>query len=50
TISMFDIVSISIPKLGCGLGGLDWERVKAMIEKFSRSTYRVRHRDVVVYE
>lgn len=49
-ISMFGIVSIGIPKLGCGLGGLDWELVKAMIEKFSRSTFRVSHCKIVVYE
>jgi O-acetyl-ADP-ribose deacetylase (regulator of RNase III) len=28
-----DIKSIAIPPLGCGLGGLPWPPVKAMIEK-----------------
>jgi len=26
-------VRVAIPPLGCGLGGLDWKRVKAMIER-----------------
>jgi O-acetyl-ADP-ribose deacetylase (regulator of RNase III) len=28
-----DIISIAIPPLGCGLGGLDWGTVRASIEK-----------------
>lgn len=28
------ISSIAFPKLGCGLGGLDWELVKQLIESF----------------
>ncbi len=32
-ISKRNIRSIAIPPLGCGLGGLDWTRVKQMIEK-----------------
>ena len=28
---------ISIPKLGCGLGGLDWKDVKPLIEKTAQS-------------
>lgn len=31
-IRMFNIESIAIPALGCGLGGLDWEDVKELIE------------------
>lgn len=27
----YDIKSIAIPPLGCGLGGLDWDKVKLMI-------------------
>lgn len=30
-IREYDIQSIAIPPLGCGLGGLDWNVVKAMI-------------------
>ena len=26
-------VRVAVPPLGCGLGGLDWKRVKAMIER-----------------
>jgi O-acetyl-ADP-ribose deacetylase (regulator of RNase III) len=29
-----NIQSISIPKLGCGLGGLDWHDVKPLIDKY----------------
>ncbi|WP_158860817.1 macro domain-containing protein [Lunatibacter salilacus] len=31
-IENLDIKSIAIPALGAGLGGLDWEKVKAIIE------------------
>jgi O-acetyl-ADP-ribose deacetylase (regulator of RNase III) len=33
TISYYHLKSISIPKIGAGLGGLDWVEVKAEIEK-----------------
>ena len=29
----FDIKSVAIPQLGCGLGGLDWSLVSSMIEE-----------------
>ena len=29
--------SIAMPQLGCGLGGLKWEQVKSLIEKFFKS-------------
>lgn len=36
-IDLSSIKSVSIPMLGCGLGGLDWGDVKPLIEKhFSR--------------
>ncbi|OJW82987.1 MAG: Appr-1-p processing protein [Bacteroidetes bacterium 46-16] len=45
-IQAYNIKSIAIPPLGAGNGGLDWERVKKMIEhKFSGSEI-----DVFVYE
>lgn len=31
TIHKYEIESIAIPALGCGYGGLNWERVKPMI-------------------
>ncbi len=39
---------IAIPKLGCGLGGLDWQKVKPLIERTAQSlkNYDV---DVKVY-
>ena len=41
-----NISSIAIPPLGCGNGGLDWNRVKAMItDKFQNRAV-----DVIVYE
>ena len=30
----FDIKSIAFPKLGCGLGGLDWEEVNPLMEQY----------------
>lgn len=32
TISDYGIHSIAIPKLGCGLGGLNWSEVRPLIE------------------
>ena len=32
-IESYKIKSIAIPALGCGLGGLEWEDVKQLIEK-----------------
>lgn len=30
----FGIKSIAFPKLGCGLGGLDWKEVKPLMEQY----------------
>jgi O-acetyl-ADP-ribose deacetylase (regulator of RNase III) len=30
-IQRLKINSIAIPRIGCGCGGLDWERVKPMV-------------------
>jgi len=32
TISLFCNIDIVMPKIGCGLGGLDWDRVSTIIE------------------
>ena len=32
-IEQYEIRSIAMPALGCGLGGLDWNEVKPLIEK-----------------
>lgn len=29
-----ELHAVAIPPLGCGLGGLDWEKVKPLIEKY----------------
>jgi len=42
-----NIRSLAVPPLGCGLGGLDWDRVRAMIENAFASLPEVR---VEVYE
>jgi len=34
TIEKYNIKSIAIPPLGCGNGGLDWSKVKPMVEKY----------------
>lgn len=31
------ITSIAVPALGCGLGGLEWSRVREMIEQYLRN-------------
>jgi len=41
------IKSIAIPPLGCGNGGLKWETVKAMIEKYLKPLNEV---NIIVYE
>lgn len=47
-IQKYEIKSISIPPLGCGLGGLQWSEVKALIvSKLSHLSDSV---DIVIYE
>ena len=31
-LSASDIASVAIPRLGCGLGGLDWDEVRPLVE------------------
>lgn len=33
TVGRYRIVSLAVPPLGCGLGGLDWDEVRPMIER-----------------
>lgn len=33
TVERYEIKSIAMPALGCGLGGLDYDKVKLLIEK-----------------
>lgn len=40
-IEEYKIESIAIPPLGCGNGGLKWDKVKAMIEKYLGHLYQV---------
>jgi O-acetyl-ADP-ribose deacetylase (regulator of RNase III) len=42
-----NIKSIAIPPLGCGLGGLDWTKVKSLIESTLKSLESV---NIIVYE
>ncbi|MFA5468946.1 MAG: macro domain-containing protein [Sphaerochaetaceae bacterium] len=41
------IKSIALPPLGCGLGGLDWNDVRPLIEEFAKSFEDI---DIIVYE
>jgi len=42
-----EISSLALPPLGCGLGGLDWAKIKALIEKYFGP---IEDLDVYVYE
>lgn len=42
-----EIKSIAIPPLGCGNGGLNWEKVKLLIEKYLESIENV---EIIIYE
>lgn len=46
-IEEYEIRSIAIPPLGCGNGGLKWEKVKLLIEKYLR---KVNNTEIIVYE
>lgn len=46
-IEEYDIKSIAIPPLGCGNGGLKWEKVRPMIEKYLGHLKNV---DIQVFE
>lgn len=46
-IPEYGITSIAIPPLGCGNGGLDWDRVKPMMEEYLSSLENV---DIQIYE
>ncbi|WP_291722272.1 macro domain-containing protein [Bernardetia sp.] len=39
--------SIAIPALGCGLGGLDWEDVKLLLEKYLKELENI---EIIVFE
>jgi O-acetyl-ADP-ribose deacetylase (regulator of RNase III) len=47
TVEQFQLKSIAIPPLGCGLGGLNWHDVRPLILKFSE---RVNATHVIVFE
>lgn len=47
TIHKYNISSIAIPSLGSGLGGLQWETVKPLIESALKSLTDVR---IIIYE
>lgn len=47
TVEQCQLKSIAIPPLGCGLGGLNWQDVRPLIEQFSQ---RVNATHVIVFE
>lgn len=46
-IQEYKITSVAIPPLGCGNGGLKWEKVKTMIEKYLS---RLENIDIKIYQ
>ncbi|MFN8254493.1 MAG: macro domain-containing protein [Bacteroidales bacterium] len=46
-ISQYQIQSIAIPPLGCGNGGLKWEKVKSMIEQYLGALKDI---EILIYE
>jgi len=46
-IKEYNITSIAIPPLGCGNGGLKWEKVKALMDKYLSSVTNV---EIQIYE
>ena len=46
-IKQFGIKSIAIPPLGCGNGGLKWDKVKILIDKYLMDLTDV---DIIIYE
>jgi len=43
------IKSISMPKVGCGLGGLSWTRVKKMIKEEFEKAFKKDEREILVH-
>lgn len=46
-IDEYEIKSIAIPPLGCGNGGLKWDKVKTLLEKYLSPLHDI---DILVYE
>ncbi|MDQ3231917.1 MAG: macro domain-containing protein [Pseudobdellovibrionaceae bacterium] len=46
-IKYYDLKSIAIPPLGCGLGGLDWQKVKPLIQDKLKDFENV---NIIVFE
>lgn len=47
TIQQMDIKSIAIPPLGCGNGGLDWEDIEPLMEKYLSPLQNV---DILIFK
>ncbi|OYQ33279.1 phosphatase [Flavobacterium cyanobacteriorum] len=47
TIKEYNIKSIAIPPLGCGNGGLRWEKVRLLMENYLNN---LRDVDIIIYE
>jgi O-acetyl-ADP-ribose deacetylase (regulator of RNase III) len=46
-IKIYEIKSIAIPPLGCGNGGLKWDNVKALMNKYLE---RIENVEIIIYE
>ena len=45
-----DIKSIAIPALGCGIGGLEWDKVKMILEQYLTRLINKKNVKILIYE
>ena len=45
----YEIQSVAIPKLGCGLGGLEWKTVRPVIDDMLHNNL-IKHVNILIYQ